>query len=251
MKIIARIHTDFDSKFGIPRQPGLIPGLTGRIVFEPGYRSPEAVRGLESFSHLWLIWGFSENVREDWSPTVRPPRLGGNARKGVFATRAPFRPNPLGLSVVRIESVEPDTPDGPVVTVSGVDMMNGTPIYDLKPYVAYTDAIPDAVCGFAPEAPAHLPVQADEALLAALPECKREVLIEVLAQDPRPPYHRDPARIYGFPFAGFEIKFRVTEDTVILTGVEPGRDAGPEDGRKTEKADRERQTERKIEEDAP
>lgn len=220
MKIIAKIRTDFGSKFGIPRQPGLVPGLRGRIVFEPEYRNPDALRGLETFSHLWLLWGFSENVREDWSPTVRPPRLGGNTRVGVFATRASFRPNPLGLSAVKIESVEMSTAEGPVITVSGVDMLDGTPVYDIKPYIAYTDAIPDAVCGFATEAPEKLAVQAGEQLLARLPEEKRQSLLDVLSYDPRPHYHNDPARVYGFSFAGFEVKFRVEGKTVILTDVE-------------------------------
>ncbi len=220
MKVIAKIRTDFGSKFGVPRQPGLIPGLYGRIVFEPEYRNPDALRGLEEYSHLWLLWGFSGNVREDWSPTVRPPRLGGNTRMGVFATRSPFRPNPLGLSAVRLESVELSTAEGPVITVSGVDMLDGTPVYDIKPYIAYTDAVPDAVCGFAPEAPEVLAVQAEERLLARLPEEKRQPLLDVLSYDPRPHYHNDPDRVYGFSFAGFEVKFRVEEKTVILLDVE-------------------------------
>ncbi len=220
MKPIAKIQTDFDSKFGIPRQPGLIPSALGRIVFEPEFRSPDTVRGLEDFSHLWLIWSFSENVRDDWSPTVRPPRLGGNKRLGVFATRSPFRPNPLGLSVVKLVSVEPDTPEGPVITVSGIDMMNGTPIYDIKPYVVYTDAVPDAVSGFAPEPPVRKQVQADAEALERLPWEKRQALLEVLALDPRPSYHDDPQRVYGFSFAGHEVKFRVEGGTVILIGIE-------------------------------
>ena len=217
---IAKIHTDYDSKFGIPRQPGLVPDALGRIVFAPEFRNPDTVRGLETFSHLWLIWSFSENLREDWSATVRPPRLGGNTRLGVFATRSPYRPNPLGLSVVKLVSVEPDTPEGPVITVSGVDMMNGTPIYDIKPYVAYTDAIPEAVSGFAPEPPAKKTVRAEEAALRRLPAEKREALLQVLALDPRPSYHNDPERVYGFPFAGHEVKFRVEGDTVVLLGIQ-------------------------------
>ena len=217
---IATIHTDYDSKFGIPRQPGLVPGALGRIVFAPEFRSPDTVRGLETFSHLWLIWSFSENLREDWSATVRPPRLGGNTRLGVFATRSPYRPNPLGLSVVKLVSVEPDTPEGPVITVSGVDMMNGTPIYDIKPYVAYTDAIPEAVSGFAPEPPVKKAVRAEEAALQRLPAEKREALLQVLALDPRPSYHNDPERVYGFPFAGHEVKFRVEGETVVLLEIE-------------------------------
>ena len=217
---IATIHTDYDSKFGIPRQPGLVPDALGRIVFAPEFRNPDTVRGLETFSHLWLIWSFSENLREDWSATVRPPRLGGNTRLGVFATRSPYRPNPLGLSVVKLVSVEPDTPEGPVITVSGVDMMNGTPIYDIKPYVAYTDAIPEAVSGFAPEPPAKKTVRAEEAALRRLPAEKREALLQVLALDPRPSYHNDPERVYGFPFAGHEVRFRVEGDTVVLLGIQ-------------------------------
>ena len=217
---IATIHTDYDSKFGIPRQPGLVPDALGRIVFAPEFRNPDTVRGLETFSHLWLIWSFSENLREDWSATVRPPRLGGNTRLGVFATRSPYRPNPLGLSVVKLVSVEPDTPEGPVITVSGVDMMNGTPIYDIKPYVAYTDAIPEAMSGFAPEPPAKKTVRAEEAALRRLPAEKREALLQVLALDPRPSYHNDPERVYGFPFAGHEVKFRVEGETVVLLGIQ-------------------------------
>ena len=220
MRPIARIETDYDSKFGIPRQPGLIPAARGRIIFEPEFRNPDAVRGLEDFSHLWLIWEFSENIRKEWSPTVRPPRLGGNRRVGVFATRSPFRPNPLGLSVVKLESVEPDTPEGPVITVSGIDMLNGTPIYDIKPYVAYTDAVPEAVSGFAPEPPEKKTLQADPAVAAKLPPEKWETLSQVLALDPRPSYHDDPQRVYGFSFAGHEVKFRVEGETVILMEIE-------------------------------
>ena len=216
---IAKIETDYDSKFGIPRQPGLIPSARGRIIFESEFRNSDTVRGLEDFSHLWLIWEFSENLREDWSPTVRPPRLGGNRRLGVFATRSPFRPNPLGLSVVKLEKVEPETPQGPVITVTGVDMLNGTPIYDIKPYIVYTDAVTDAVSGFAPEPPVRKNVQADDAVLMKLPPEKRQVLLEVLAFDPRPSYHNDPQRVYGFSFAGREVKFRVEGETVFLLSI--------------------------------
>lgn len=212
MKVIARIHTDFPTKFGIPRQSGIIASLQGRIVFEPEYRSAEAVRGLEEFSHIWLIWEFSEAVREDWSPTVRPPRLGGNVRKGVFATRSPFRPNPIGLSSVKLESIETDTKLGPVLYVTGADLMDGTPIYDIKPYIAYTDSHPDAISGFASK-PAEYLLKVDfpEALLQIIPETQRESLMDVLAHDPRPQYHDDPKRVYGMEFGGMEVKFQVDE----------------------------------------
>ncbi len=210
MKVIARIHTDFPTKFGIPRQSGIIASLQGRVVFEPEYRNAEAVRGLEEFSHIWLVWEFSEAVRDDWSPTVRPPRLGGNVRKGVFATRSPFRPNPIGLSSVRLERVELDPQLGPVLFVSGADLMDGTPIYDIKPYIAYTDSHPDAVSGFA-TTPAEylLDVDFPEGLLQNVPERQRESLVEVLAHDPRPQYQDDPERIYGMEFGGMEVKFKV------------------------------------------
>ena len=212
MKVIARIHTDFPTKFGIPRQSGIIASLQGRIVFEPEYRNAEAVRGLEEFSHIWLIWEFSEAVREDWSPTVRPPRLGGNVRKGVFATRSPFRPNPIGLSSVKLESIETGTKLGPVLYVTGADLMDGTPIYDIKPYIAYTDSHPDAISGFASK-PAEYLLKVDfpEALLQIIPEAQRESLMDVLAHDPRPQYHDDPKRVYGMEFGGMEVKFQVDE----------------------------------------
>ena len=212
MKTIARIHTDFPTKFGIPRQSGIIASLQGRIVFEPEYRNAEAVRGLEEFSHIWLIWEFSEAVREDWSPTVRPPRLGGNVRKGVFATRSPFRPNPIGLSSVKLERIEIDPKLGPVLHVAGADLMDGTPIYDIKPYIAYTDSHPEAVSGFASKPAEYLlNVDLPEALLQIIPEAQRESLIEVLAHDPRPQYHDDPERVYGMEFGGMEVKFQVEE----------------------------------------
>ena len=212
MKVIARIHTDFPTKFGIPRQSGIIASLQGRIVFEPEYRNAEAVRGLEEFSHIWLIWEFSEAVREDWSPTVRPPRLGGNVRKGVFATRSPFRPNPIGLSSVKLESIETDTKLGPVLYVTSADLMDGTPIYDIKPYIAYTDSHPDAISGFASK-PAEYLLKVDfpKALLQIIPEAQRESLMDVLAHDPRPQYHDDPKRVYGMEFGGMEVKFQVDE----------------------------------------
>ena len=217
MNIIARIHTDFPTKFGIPRQSGIVASLKGRIVFEPEYRVAEAVRGLEEFSHLWLIWEFSEAVRDSWSPTVRPPRLGGNVRKGVFATRSPFRPNPIGLSSVRLDKVEVDPQLGPVLHVSGADMMDGTPIYDIKPYIAYTDSHPEAVSAFASK-PAEYLLEVDfpEALLNKVQPDLRESLIEVLAHDPRPQYHDDPERVYGMAFGGLEVRFRVEKTRLIV-----------------------------------
>ena len=216
MKVIARIHTDFPTKFGIPRQSGIIASLQGRIVFEPEYRNPEAVRGLEDFSYIWLLWEFSKAVRDTWSPTVRPPRLGGNIRKGVFATRSPFRPNPIGLSSVRLEKVDIDPKLGPVLYVSGVDLMDGTPIYDIKPYITYTDSHPDAVSGFA-STPAEYLLEVDfpDNLLQQVPESQRESLIEVLAHDPRPQDHDDPERVYGMAFGGMEVKFKV--EGILLT----------------------------------
>ena len=219
MKVIARIHTDFPTKFGIPRQSGIIASLQGRIVFEPEYRNPEAVRGLEDFSYIWLLWEFSKAVRDTWSPTVRPPRLGGNVRKGVFATRSPFRPNPIGLSSVRLEKVDLDPKLGPVLYVSGVDLMDGTPIYDIKPYITYTDSHPDAVSGFA-STPAEYLLEVDfpNTLLQKVPESQRESLVEVLAHDPRPQYQDDPERVYGMAFGGLEVKFKV--EGIQLTVLE-------------------------------
>ncbi len=210
MKTIAHIHTDFPTKFGIPRQSGIVASLQGKIVFEPEYRNADAVRGLEDFSHIWLLWEFSEAVRDSWSPTVRPPRLGGNVRKGVFATRSPFRPNPIGLSSVRLEKVDIDPQLGPVLYVSGADLMDGTPIYDIKPYIAYTDSHPDAVSGFA-STPAEylLDVDFPEELLIKVAENQRESLLDVLAHDPRPQYQDDPKRVYGMEFGGMEVKFKV------------------------------------------
>lgn len=220
MKTIARIHTDFPTKFGIPRQSGIIDSLQGRIVFEPEYRNAEAVRGLEEFSHIWILWEFSEAVRDEWSPTVRPPRLGGNVRKGVFATRSPFRPNPIGLSSVKLESVEIDPKLGPVLHVSGADLMDGTPIYDIKPYIAYTDSHPDAVSGFASKPAEYLlEVVFPEALLQKVPECQRENLIAVLQHDPRPQYHDDPKRVYGMAFGRMEVKFKVEEGLLTVVGI--------------------------------
>lgn len=222
MKAIAHIHTDFPTKFGIPRQSGIIASLQGKIVFEPEYRIPEAVRGLEGFSHIWLLWEFSEAVRDKWSPTVRPPRLGGNVRKGVFATRSPFRPNPIGLSSVRLEHIDIDPNLGPVLYVSGADLMDGTPIYDIKPYIAYTDSHPNAVSGFA-STPADflLEVIFPKDLLDKVPADHRKSLIEVLAHDPRPQYQADPERIYGMAFGGMEVKFKVEESQLTVVEVLP------------------------------
>ena len=222
MKYIAHIRSDFPTKFGIPRQAGLVEGLRAQVVFAPEFRNPEALRGIEGFSHLWLIWEFSQNRREDWSPTVRPPRLGGNVRMGVFATRSPFRPNPIGLSCVRLERVEWDTPQGPVLHVSGADLMDGTPIYDIKPYVPYTDSHPEAAEGFAPPDTGRLlRVDIPEELLARVPGEDRAALEGVLAQDPRPAYQRDPERVYGFPFAGMEVRFRVADGVLRVTDIRP------------------------------
>jgi len=215
MKVIARIHTDFPTKFGIPRQSGIIDSLKGVIVFEPEYQNPDALRGLEEFSHIWLVWEFSEAVRDTWSPTVKPPRLGGNKRMGVFATRSPYRPNSIGLSSVRLEGIELHPELGPVLHVSGADLMDQTPIYDIKPYLPFTDNHPEATGGFAdPVKNYALTVDISEQLLSMFPEDRREALLGVLAHDPRPSYQRDPGRIYGVEFAGFDVRFRV-EDEVL------------------------------------
>lgn len=222
MKIIARIKTDFPTKFGLPRQSGLIEEIKGKIIFEEEYRVPEAFRGLEDFSHIWLLWQFSEAVRDNWSPTVRPPMLGGNTRMGVFATRSPFRPNPIGLSCVKLERVELDSPDGPVLFISGSDLMDGTPIYDVKPYLPYADSIPQATGGFTQTlADRSLEVDFDYLLLDKIPEKKRETLLKVLAGDPRPSYQNNPERVYGFVFAGFEVKFTVSDKKLTVTEVLP------------------------------
>ena len=216
---IAHIRTDFGSKFGVPRQSGVVDELIARIVFEPAYRNPDALRGMEDFSHLWLIWHFSEVKQEGWSPTVRPPRLGGNTRMGVFATRSPYRPNPLGLSAVRIVSVDLHTPDGPVITVAGADLMDGTPIFDIKPYLAYADSHPDAKGGFIEGlTDRSVQVRCDEALLSPLPEETRKSLLAVLTHDPRPTYQNDPDRVYGMDFAGHNVRFTVADG--VLTVVE-------------------------------
>lgn len=220
MKTIAHIETDFSTKFGIPRQSGMVEGLKGRIVFEPDYRNSDAVRGLEAYSHIWLIWAFSETAREEWSPTVRPPRLGGNKRMGVFATRSPFRPNPIALSSVRLESVELHTPEGPVLHVSGADMINGTPIYDIKPYIVYADCHPDATGGFTDAITTQmLRVYFPEELLSSIPGEKREALLSILANDPRPSYQDDSERVYGLSFSGLDIRFTVEGDCLAVVDV--------------------------------
>ncbi len=222
MKPIAYIRSDFPAKFGIPRQAGLVAELKAQVVFEPEFRNPEALRGIDGFSHLWLIWEFSQNRREGWSPTVRPPRLGGNVRMGVFATRSPFRPNPIGLSCVQLDRVEWDGPQGPVLRVLGADLMDGTPIYDIKPYVPYADCRPEATQGFAPpDTNRRLEVEIPEELLNRVPETHRAALQGVLAQDPRPAYQRDPERIYGFGFAGLEVRFSVQDGVLRVEEVRP------------------------------
>lgn len=219
-KIIARIKSDFSEKFGIPRQSGLVEGLRSSIIFEPEFRNADALRGLEGFSHLWIMWIFSENVRSTWSPTVRPPRLGGNKRLGVFATRSSFRPNPVALSCVKIEEIRLDGANGPEIIVSGADLMNGTPIIDIKPYLPYTDAHPEALGGFAEEVRRNkLSVNAAPEILNKLAKEKQQALLEILEQDPRPAYQEDPERIYGFNFAGKEIKFKVQGTTAELVDI--------------------------------
>ena len=221
MKIIAKIHNDFKEKFGIPRQSGLTGELTSRIVFEPEYRNPEALRGIDGFSHLWLIWQFSEAIRESWSPTVRPPRLGGNKRVGVFATRSPYRPNPIGLSSVRLLKIERTENEGTVLIVGGADLLDGTPIYDIKPYVAYSDCHTDAVSGFAdPVQNYSLKVDFCKELLSKIDISKQNSLIKILEQDPRPSYQNDPEREYGMRFSDYEIFFKVDGETLTVTRVE-------------------------------
>ena len=222
MKIIARIRSEFPTKFGIPRQSGLVEGLQATVVFEPEYRNPDAFRGLEDFSHLWLIWEFSQAVREEWSPTVRPPRLGGNKRLGVFATRSPFRPNPIGLSCVRLDGVEIDPEFGPVLRVSGADLMDGTPIFDVKPYIPYADCQSQSTGGFTWQVERRLlRVEFPEELLNKVPSHRREGLTGVLANDPRPSYQKDPERVYGMSFAEVEVRFRVAEDVLTVVDVTP------------------------------
>lgn len=220
MEPIARIHTDFSTKFGVPRQSGLVEALEAEIIFEPPYREPAALRGLEGFSHLWLVWVFHQAAGRPWSPTVRPPRLGGNRRMGVFATRSPFRPNPVGLSAVKLAGIEAAGPSGPVLRVRGADLVDGTPILDIKPYLPYADCIPEASGGFAPQpALAPLTVEIPPVLLERVPPERRDALEAVLAQDPRPRYQADPERIYGFTFAGLEVRFTVEGEWLTVREV--------------------------------
>lgn len=220
MKVIARIHSDFPEKFGIPRQSGLVPELRAKIVFEPKFRSDDALRGIEGFSHLWLIWQFSAAVRETWSPTVRPPRLGGNERMGVFATRSPFRPNPIGLSCVKLEGSGKEEGLGTVLYVVGADLMDGTPIYDIKPYLPYADAHPEALGGFAPAAKETIKVECPEELLAPLAQEQKKALLGVLAQDPRPQYQKDGEREYGMSFGGWSVRFQVKNGALHVLSIE-------------------------------
>lgn len=220
IKPIAHIHCDYKEKFGIPRQSGLIESAHATIVFMPEYRNPDALRGLEGFSHLWLLWQFSEAVRDGWSPTVRPPRLGGNKRMGVFATRSPFRPNPIGLSSVRIVRVEPDTPKGPMIEVCGADLLDGTPIYDIKPYLAYTDSHPEAASGFAMTSDApRFGVTIPDNLIEKLPDGTRKAVIDILAEDPRPGYQDDPKREYTFKYSDREISFTAAYGVITVTDI--------------------------------
>lgn len=220
MKHIAHIRSDFSTKFGIPRQSGLVDELTATVVFEPEYRNDDALRGLEGFSHLWLIWEFSKAKRETWSPTVRPPRLGGNTRLGVFATRSPFRPNPVALSCVKLLDIRSTPADGTVLIVAGADLMDGTPIYDIKPYIPYADSHPDALGGFTDQAEDFLlQVTFPEEMLQQIPEEKRNALLGVLSHDPRPSYQQDPERIYGMSFAGYNIQFSVQEKRLQVINV--------------------------------
>ena len=222
IQVIARMHSDFATKFGIPRQSGLVEELKSTIVFEPEFRNPDALRGIEGFSHLWIIWQFSGAVRQSWSPTVRPPRLGGNTRMGVFATRSPFRPNHLGLSSVKLLGVEQTAQYGTVLHVGGADLMDGTPIFDIKPYISYGDCHPDAIGGFTDQAGEFLlEVDFPQNLLLKLPEEKWEAAMGVLRHDPRPSYQRSPDRVYGLTFAGFDIRFTVKDTLLTVVEVNP------------------------------
>ncbi len=220
MKHIAHIRTDFSTKFGVPRQSGLVEELTATVVFEPEYRNADALRGLEGFSHLWLIWEFSKAKRDTWSPTVRPPRLGGNRRLGVFATRSPFRPNPVALSCVRLLSIRQTDSDGTVLVVAGADLMDGTPIYDIKPYIPYADAHPEATGGFTEDADDFLlQVIFPDELLDKVPADRQKALSAVLAHDPRPSYQDDPERVYGMEFAGVDVRFKVQDKILTVCEV--------------------------------
>ena len=221
MKPIAQIRNDYTAKFGIPRQSGLVEQVQSTIVFEPEYRNADAFRGIEGWSHLWLIWIFSEAVRDTWSPTVLPPRLGGKTRMGVFATRSPFRPNPIGLSSVKLTGFDLHSKDGPVLYVAGADLMDGTPILDVKPYLPYTDSHPDAIGGFAePVREYHLEVVFPEEWMSQVPERLREPVLGLLAQDPRPSYQNDPDRVYGVAFGGYDFRFRVRDGVLTVCEVE-------------------------------
>lgn len=223
MRPIARIHSDFSTKFGVPRQSGLVDSLEATVVFESEFRNPDALRGLEGFSHIWLVWVFDQAVRKDWSPTVRPPRLGGNTRMGVFATRSPFRPNPIALSCVKLAGIEETVDHGTVLRILGADLMDGTPILDIKPYIPYADSHPEALGGFA-SVPAGetLEVIIPPELLERVPENRQEALRGVLAQDPRPHYQEDPERVYGFGFAGMEVKFSVEGKRLTVRDISAG-----------------------------
>ena len=219
-KVIARIKSDFPEKFGIPRQSGILKDLKSIVIFEKEFRNPDALRGLEGFSHLWLLWIFSENIRDTWKPTVRPPRLGGNTRLGVFATRSSFRPNPIAMSCVKIEEIRDDNEYGPVIVVSGADLMDGTPIVDIKPYLPYTDCIAGARGGFAASAPdSSLKVEIPNAMLQKIDADKRDSLVELLRQDPRPHYQDDAERVYGLKFGNHEIKFRVEREQLTVIDI--------------------------------
>ena len=221
MKIIAKIYTEFDEKFGIPRQSGLVEETVGKIVFEPEYRNPEALRGIDGYSHLWLLWQFSEAVREDWSPTVRPPRLGGNKRMGVFATRSPYRPNPIGLSSVRLLEVRQTKNEGTVLIVGGADILSGTPIYDIKPYLAFTDSHPDAIGGFADGVfDYEIEVEFSEGVADKLSGNDVKKLISILKEDPRPSYKPTDEKEYGMKFCGKEIKFKYEDCKLLVTNIE-------------------------------
>ena len=218
---IAYIHTEFSEKFGVPRQSGLAGSLRGTVVFEPEYRNPDAVRGLDGFSHLWLIWGFSANRHDDWQPTVRPPRMGGNERMGVFATRSPYRPNQLGLSCVEIESIDMGCSDAPRIYVRGADLMDGTPIYDIKPYIKYADSRPDAVCGYVDglEERCLKVVIPEEIVMAVEDKGLLDSLKETLSLDPRPSYHNDPSREYGLSFSGLNVRFKVNDGVLTVISL--------------------------------
>ena len=217
---IAHIRTDFGTKFGVPRQSGVVEALTAQIVFDPAYRNPDALRGIEDFSHLWLVWHFSEVKQEGWRPTVRPPRLGGNTRMGVFATRSPFRPNPIGLSSVRLTGIDWDTPEGPVLTVAGADLMDGTPIFDIKPYLSYTDSHPDAVGGFIEGLTDRaVEVHCPDRMLDGIDPAVANRLLATLAHDPRPTYQNDPERVYGMDFAGYNVRFTVADGVLTVVDI--------------------------------